>query len=384
MTLTDIGAAIPAAATTTPDISVQHHSSPARPAAGTDPMVVVPAGFVADLLGSIAPTISEKLGGFWGHPTLGKTVGQVAEPLIKLLPFQVVVPGVVPQSAGPAADSAAVADQSAEAMVVVPAGFLGGILGGIAGNVLGGTVGSWFGSKGTGATIGNAVGGIAGGFLPFQVVPPELMPASAGPQAAAPAATDAMVVVPAGFFGDLLSGATSCFGDLTRGSTVGDIVKTASPLLKLLPFQTVAPDLLPAATGSGTSADEELVVVPAGWFGSTLASFAETIGGQVGSLFGDAQTGSQVGKAAAPFINMLPFSTVPPALVPAAAGPDGTATTEQMLFVPAGFFGGLLKSWSGVLGGVAGEITGSKTAGSAVGGIAGAIGGLLPFSVVPS
>ncbi|MFV0459267.1 MAG: hypothetical protein ACK5MT_10935, partial [Actinomycetales bacterium] len=374
MSLTDIEASIPSQPTTDSmdTIRVVNDKQPA----GTrhdQPLVVVPAGLIADLVGSIAPTVGKLIGGHFGYEKLGETAGQVAEPLIKLAPFQVVVPGV-------AGADGQVSPQDGEPLVVVPAGFFGGVLGGIAGNVLGGTVGGWLGNKDLGATAGKAGGTALGALLPFQVVPPQYTPQSVGPDGGS-ADEEPMVVVPAGFFGNLLSGATNCFGGMASGTTAGDIAKTASPLLKLLPFQTVAPEFAPQSAGPGGQ-DEEMVLVPAGFFGNMLSNLAESVGGQVGSMFGDRKTGSDIGKAAAPFIGMLPFSAVPPQLVPQSAGPS--AAGEQMMFVPAGLFGGLLKSWGGALGSVVGQATGNDTIGAIAGKAATTLGSVLPFSVVPA
>ena len=189
---------------------------------------------------------------------------------MKLLPFQVIPPTLAPQSAGPEA-----AQGTDETLVVVPAGFLGGIIGGLGGNLLGGAIGGLFGSSDTGGSIGSTVGGVIGGLLPFQVVPPQLMPQSSGPETA-PSQDDAMVVVPAGFFGDLLSGVAGTVGHLVGGDTGQKIGEAASPFLGLLPFQTVPPKLAPQSTGpDGTEKAQEMVVLPAGFFGNLLSGFAE-------------------------------------------------------------------------------------------------------------
>jgi hypothetical protein len=342
------------------------------------PLVLVPAGFFGDLLGGLSGTIGEVTGGFLGNASLGKQIGDAASPLVKLLPFQVIPPTIAPQSAGPEA-----ARGTDETLVVVPAGFLGGIIGGLGGNLLGGAIGGLFGSSETGGSIGSSVGGVLGGLLPFQVVPPQLMPQSAGPETA-PTQDDAMVVVPAGFFGDLLSGVAGSVGHLVAGDTGQKIGEAASPFLSLLPFQTVPPELAPQSAGpDGKEQAQDLVVLPAGFFGNLLSGFAETIGGKVGSLFGDEKTGQAVGSGVAPILSMLPFHAVPPGLVPQSAGPAvGRPQNEQMLFVPAGLFGGLLNAWGGTLGSTVGGFFGNKDAGKAVGDVAAAIGNLLPFSVV--
>ena len=59
----------------------------------------------------------------------------------------------------------------------------------------------------------------------------------------------------------------------------------------------------------------QLIVVPAGLFGNLLSGLAGTIGGAVGGMFGDEETGKAIGEAASGLISMVPFHTVPPAMV---------------------------------------------------------------------
>jgi hypothetical protein len=374
---------IPPAGSTTGTTTVPRQAS-GRPRAGGyggDPMVLVPAGFFGDLLSNVSGTVGEITGGLLGNAALGRQIGQAASPFAKLLPFQVIPPQVAPQSAGP--DGAGESGGSSETLVVVPAGFIGGILGGLGGNLLGGAIGDLFGGKDTGSSIGSTIGGVVGGLLPFQVVPPELMPQSAGPQPTQPTSDEAMVVVPAGFFGDLLSGVAGTVGHLVGGDTGQQVGEAASPFLKLIPFQAVPDDLAPQSTGpGGDTSTQDLVVLPAGFFGNLLSGLSETVGGAVGGLFGDARTGQAIGSGVAPILNMLPFHVVPPALVPQSAGPGGRPQDEQMLFVPAGLFGGLLNTWGGVLGSTVGGIFGDEKTGRVVGDAAAALGKLLPFSVV--
>jgi hypothetical protein len=345
---------------------------------GEDQMALVPAGLVADLLGGLSGTIGEITGGFFGNRQLGKQIGDAASPLIKLLPFQMIPPAVAPMSGGGPAGTAA-PEGPDEALIVVPAGFVGGLLGGIGGKLLGGVVGGWLGNESTGQTAGGVIGGVLGGLLPFQVVPPALMPQSAGPDGGAP--QEPMVVVPAGFFGDLLGGFSGTLGGLIGGKTGQQIGTTAAPFLKLLPFQQVPPDMAPMSTGpGGTQETERLVVLPAGFFGSLLSGLAGTVGGAVGQIFGDAKTGQAVGNAAAPLLEMLPFHAVPDALVPASSdtGP-GTGKDEKLMLVPAGLFGNLLSGYAGAIGGTIGGWLGDAKTGQTIGNAAAPLIKLLPF-----
>ena len=75
-------------------------SSTARPRpAYSDKVVVLPAGFVGDLLSKFSGTIGEVAGGAFGDAALGRTIGDAAGPLVKLLPFSIVPPSVDPASA---------------------------------------------------------------------------------------------------------------------------------------------------------------------------------------------------------------------------------------------------------------------------------------------
>lgn len=375
-TLTDISAEVPSE-TSTSTTGSSGATAPARyphyhSAATDQPMVLAPAGFIGDLLSGLTGALGEVTGGLLGNAQLGREIGDAAAPVAKLLPFQVVPPSLAPAAAGPGQDAA-----NAEALVVVPAGFIGGILGGLGGNLIGGAIGDWLGDKDTGGTVGSSIGGVLGGLLPFQVVPPQMMPASAEPNK--PRSPDeAMVVVPAGFFGDLLSGVSGAVGNLIGGSTGQQIGSAASPFLKLLPFQALPDEYKPAstgpATGKGSQDSGDMVVLPAGFFGNLLSGVASTVGGVVGGLFGDSQTGQSIGAGVAPILNMLPFHAVPPSLVPQSTGPGtgGGKAADPMMFVPASLFGSLMGAWGGLLCGTPDPVsTISKT-----------ISDILPFSVV--
>ncbi|HEV7653815.1 MAG TPA: hypothetical protein VGP36_03635 [Mycobacteriales bacterium] len=343
------------------------------------PLMLVPAGFFGNVLSSFTGTIGEITGGILGNAPAGRAVGDAASGLAKLLPFSIIPPTVAAQSAGP--ESARTG--SSEALVVVPSAFLGGLLGGIGGNLLGGTVGRWLGDEQTGKAIGETVLTAVGGLLPFSVVPPSVAPAATSPQDAQ-IPQEPMVVVPAGFFGNLLHGVTSTIGDVVGGDA-GQVIKSASPLLGLLPFQAVPPALAPQSAGpDGTAQPEDMVVVPAAFLGSLLSGLAGTVATTVGSAFGDAATGRKIGELAAPLLDLLPFHAVPPELAPQSTGPNGTPAdpADQLMLVPAGLFSGLLGSLAGTLGGVVGGAFGDAGTGKQVGEVAGGLIKMLPFHVV--
>ena len=347
----------------------------------TGPMMVVPAGIFGDIVGSLAGTIGEQVGGWFGEKALGKTLGSAAGPLIShFSPFQILPPTVVAASTGPGTGPTG----REETLVVVPAGFLTGLLGGVGGDLIGGALGGLFGNKELGSQIGSAAGGALGSvFGPFQVVPPQLEPASTAP-ATGQAAQEAMVVVPAGWLGDLFGGISSGVGQLIGGDTGKTVATVGSGIGQLLPWSALPPELSPASAGpEGATTTEQLVVVPAGWLSSIASTFAGTIGSGIGGLLGNARLGKQIGETAAPLIEMIPFSMVPQNLQPAATGPGGLAPQEQLVFVPAGVFGGLLSSFGGLLGSAVGGIFGDSQTGRVIGDVAGQLGQFVPFQVIP-
>jgi hypothetical protein len=346
------------------------------PKHGDGPMLVVPAGFVGDLLGSLSGTIGEIAGGIFGDAQTGKKIGDVlSDPIRQLVPFSIVPPTVAPASAGPGS-----AAGPSEALVVVPAGFIGGLLGGIGGGLLGSTVGGWFGDSGTGGDIGKAAGGVLGGLLPFSVVPPTVAPASAGPNAGTE--REAMVVVPAGFFGDLVKGISHTVGTIVGGDT-GKTISDVGAFGSLLPFSTVPPALAPASVGPDGGTTEDLVAVPASFFGSLLNGLAGTLINKATS-----DPGGLISSAADVLSSVLPFHTVPPALQPASAGLPGATGApadprDQLIVVPAGLFGSLLSGLAGTIGGAVGGLAGDAETGKAIGEAASGLISMLPFHTVP-
>jgi len=195
-----------------------------------------------------------------------------------------------------------------------------------------------------------------------------------------------MVVVPAGFFGNLLKGVASTIANVSGNSTVKQIAGTAAGLSDLLPFQDVPPSLVPQSAGpDGKATDaERMIVVPAGFFGNLLSGLADTVGGAIGGVFGDSKTGAAIGNAAKPLLGLIPFHTVPPELAPQSAGPDGGGQQEELMVVPAGLFSGLLSSYAGAIGQAAGGFLGNAGLGKQIGDAAAPLIKLLPFSVQDS
>jgi len=348
------------------------------------PLMVVPTGIFGDIVGSLGSTIGGELGGWFGNRSLGKTVGGAAGELIKgLSPWSVIPPAVAPQSAEPGAKPSG----PDEALVVVPAGFLTGLLGGVGGKLLGGAIGGMFGNKNLGSDIGSAAGGALGSiFGPFQIVPPQnLSTQSAGPDQQA--SDDAMVLLPAGWLGHLFGGVARGVGQMIGGDTANTVSGIVGDLAeKFVPWSAVPPGLVPASAGpAGDQQAEDLVLVPASWFGKIASTFGGTIGAGIGSWFGNAKLGQQIGDTAGQVINAIPFSVIPDALQPASAGPDGGGSEEdKLILVPAGLFGGLLGSLGGVFGGAVGGLFGNANVGRQIGDVAGGLAKqFLPFQVLP-
>jgi hypothetical protein len=388
--------------------STSSSSSPGTPAAGgtdterpaylslysssstTEPLIVMPAGIVGDIVGSLGSTIGGELGGWFGNRALGKTFGGAAGELIKgLSPWSVVPPSVAPASAGPGAKPAG----SDEALVIVPAGFLSGLLGGVGGKLLGGAIGGMFGNKNLGEQIGGGAGGALGSFFgPFSVVPPQnVAPQSSGPGGSTPT-QEAMVVVPAGWLGHLFGGVARGVGQMIGGDTASTVGNIAGDLAeKFVPWSALPPNLVPASDGpAGAQQTEDMVLVPASWFGKIASTFGSTIGRGIGGWLGNAKLGEQVGGAAGQLLKS--FSVLPDALQPASVGPGGGGTEEdKLVVVPAGVIGGLLGSLGGVLGGAVGGLFGNRDIGRTVGDVAGGLAekilpwsaGVEPFSVLP-
>ncbi len=335
------------------------------------PLVVVPAGILGDVVGSLGGTIGGELGAWFGDRALGKTLGGAAGELIKgLSPWSVVPPAVAPAATGPSAGGAQ------EGLVVMPAGFLTGLLGGVGGKLLGGAVGGLFGNKRLGEQLGGSAGGALGSiFGPFSVVPPEQV---------APSASDtgqeAQVVVPAGWLGHLFGGVARGVGQLVGGDTakaIGDI--TGDLAEKFVPWSALPPNLVPASAGpAGAQQTEDLVLVPAGWFGRIASTFGGTIGRGIGSWLGNAKVGERIGTTAGQLLKSL--SVLPDPLQPASAGPDGGGSEEdKLVVVPAGLLGGLLGSLGGLFDARKPTLEEARRSSAELATLA-----VQPFSVVPS
>jgi hypothetical protein len=263
-----------------------------------EPMVVVPAGFIGGLLGGIGGNLLGGTIGDWlGDKNTGANIGKAAGGILGgLLPFQVVPPQIAPQSVGPGGAA------TQEPMVVVPAGFFGNLIKGVAS-----TVSTIAGGNSTVSTIANAAAGLSD-LLPFQDVPPNLVPQSTGPDGQS-ADSERLIVVPAGFFGNLLSGLADtvggaiggAFGDAATGAAIGSAAK---PLLGLIPFHTVPPELAPQSAGpdGGGGQQQELMVVPAGLFSGLLSTFAGALNS------GTSYAPPGLGDVAGTLAKLLPFS----------------------------------------------------------------------------
>lgn len=353
--------------------SAPTHQKTATPGApGDEPMIVVPAGLFGDVIGSLAGVAGKVIGRSLGNEALGQSLGNAAGPLIKhFSPFTT--------DPTQESDQGSATDGAGEALVVVPAGFLSGLLGGVGGELLGKAVGGLLGNKQLGGAIGGALGGAAGTALgPFSMLPPEVAPADAGPDRTG-GPDEPMILVPAGFLGNLLGGISGTVGELIGGDQGRQWGTLAGGVLqKVVPWQALPPELAPASAGPDQGTPEDSVVVPAGWLSSVTSLYGDTICRIGGNIPSPALTiPPDVRKS------ITAFSTVPPSVAPMSVDGNGHAE-EELVYVPAGLFGGLLSSLGGVLGSAVGKQFGAEQLGGTLGGTLGRLGGkLFPFQVVP-
>lgn len=288
-------------------------------AGASEDLVLLPAGFVGDILGGFAGAIGGGIGKLAGNEKIGKDIGDAASPFLKMLPWSVVPANVVPQGAGPGTPP----QGPSEDLLFVPAGVVGNLLSGLSG-VIGSGVGGIFGKKELGAQIGKTVAPIFK-FLPWSVIPAEeiVSAQSAAPNGATtPAATEDLMFVPAGIFGNIASGFAGLIGqgvgalagNQKLGKQIGD---AASPFLKMLPWSVVPAGVTPQSVVPGEvpvqGPDEDLMLVPAGIFGSLLGGFGGSLaGGAIGKWLGNEKLGKQIGSTVGGIGGgFLPFTMVP-------------------------------------------------------------------------
>ncbi len=296
-----------------------------------------------------ATTISRAANGASAEPMVS-VPAELVDRLIAGSRAETVAPASTAAAPPPAA-AVAVADSSGGELIAVPAGLFTALLGAV-----GGAIGRAVGGD-TGATIGGIAGGVVGSFIPLGTIPPaSARPASAGgPQGPAAEGDEALVVLPAGFFGSLLRTVSGAVGSHVGGSAGRAIDTIGGAVGDLLPFTVVPP---------GGRSEEELIMVPADFFGSLLGTVSRAVGGHVGGDVGDAIStiGGVIG-------DILPFSALPP---------QSSAGAEDLVAIPAGLIGSLL----GTVGRIVGKRVGGAT-GSQVGGAIGDfLGSLSPFSIV--
>jgi hypothetical protein len=132
-----------------------HHPVLLHPQSGLHPYLplsagphfsLAPQGVFGSLVGAVAPTIGQVVGGIVGHPNAGQQIGSVAGHLAGLLPF----------SAEPQ-------------MALAPQGVLGNLIGAV-GPTIGHVVGGFVGHPNAGQQIGSFAGQF-GHLLPFSAQP---------------------------------------------------------------------------------------------------------------------------------------------------------------------------------------------------------------------
>ena len=151
------------------------------------------------------------------------------------------------------------------------------------------------------------------------------------------------------------------------------------------------------ATGLATDQGEVLIAVPAGLFGDLVTKATRPATGTVGETVGTLGKGlfnqtplqelsKWIANEWAPRTpsTILPFSVLPQSAGPGVAGSAVQVPQEQLIAVPAGLFGSLLKTLGGPIGGAIGGLFGNAGLGQQIGQTAGGIGTIVPFSVLPA
>ncbi|HEY4544937.1 MAG TPA: hypothetical protein VIG90_00740 [Pedomonas sp.] len=383
-----------------------------------------PQGFFGDLLKQYGGSAGGAIGGLFGQPGLGQSIGNIAGQIGGLLPFQSApqfpLMEAIQQGQHPILQQLLQAQQQLQQFPVLqqlfqqqilpqfpllermqqfqqqqqqpfgqqfaPQGFFGDLLKQYGGTA-GGAIGGLFGQPGIGQTIGNIAGRL-GGLLPFQSAPQFPLLAALQQQQQQPFGQQFQ---PQGFFGDLLKqyGGTAggaiggLFGQPGIGQSIGNI---AGQLGNFLPFQS-SPQFQPQ-----------------GFFGDLLKQYGGAAGGAIGGLFGQPGIGQSIGNIAGRLGGLLPFQSAPqfPML-------DQLQLAQQQLqqfpvlqhlfqqkalpqfqqqpfgqqFAPQGFFGDLLKQYGAPIGGAIGGAFGNQGLGQTIGGLAGQLGNFLPFQSAP-
>ncbi|RJG15023.1 hypothetical protein D3872_14985 [Massilia cavernae] len=289
---------------------------------------LAPQGWFGNLIGQVGQPLGGAIGGMFGNPQAGSTIGNVAGQLGRLLPF-----GADPISAAYAQQM-----QQAQQQQLAPQGWFGNLLGQV-GQPLGGAIGGLFGNQGVGSTIGGAAGQL-GRLLPFGADPVAAAYAQQIQQA------QQQQLAPQGWLGNMIGqvgqplGSTigGWLGNAGVGSTIGGV---AGQLGKLLPFgaepqgmggiqqiQQLQQQLQQQVQQLHQQYQQQLAQLiaqqqqqqaqqlqgqlgPQGWFGNLIGQVGRPLGGAIGGLFGNAQLGNTIGGAAGQLGQMLPFSVDP-------------------------------------------------------------------------
>lgn len=205
------------------------------------PQQYAPQGFFGDLMKHYGGAVGGTIGGLFGQPGIGQTVGNIAGQFGNFLPFQAQPQQFGPQQFAPqqfAPQQFApqqFAPQQLEAQQFAPQLTLPQLPAGVGailkqyGATIGSIIGMITGNRGLGQTIGSVLTTI-GGLVPLQAQPQDFQAQQFAPQ---------------GFFGDLMKqygGAAGgaiggLFGQPGIGQTIGTV---AGRFGGLLPFQASA------------------------------------------------------------------------------------------------------------------------------------------------
>jgi hypothetical protein len=217
-----------------------------------------PQGWLGNLIGSVAQPVGSAIGGLFGRPDVGGTIGGVAGQLGRMLPF-----GADPVSA-------AYQQQMGQ---MTPQGWFGNLIGSVA-QPVGSAIGGLFGRPDVGGTIGGVAGQL-GRMLPFGADPLTMQAVSQIPPQA------------------LIQQIQQLHQQLQQHQ------------------QQYAQLLQHVQQQQQQQLAQQGQMTPQGWFGNLIGSVAQPVGSAIGGLFGRPDVGGTIGGVAGQLGRMLPFGADP-------------------------------------------------------------------------
>jgi len=230
-----------------------------------------PQGWFGNLIGQVGRPLGSMIGGAFGNPNLGGTIGGVAGQLGRMLPF-----GADPVQQAQLQQQIQMEQlqQAQLAQQLNPQGWFGNLISQV-GRPLGSAIGGAFGN----AQLGGAIGGLAGQvgrILPFDYDPASLM-------------------------GPSLGSSFNFQQLLQRLQQTQQALQQAQQQNAQL-AQTVQQQQGQQAQGQ---------IAPQGWFGNLIGQVGQPLGSAIGGLFGNSQLGGTIGNVAGQIGRVLPFGADP-------------------------------------------------------------------------